>query len=198
MRVPRYSYLLEQFLRETGWPEPNLQTALRMQEALHFFHAHLAGWVGLPVDASDRGYRVHGYNPLAFKAGGKVTKLTAAMQAIDFNYPVRPMVLPRGSRVRRYGTRAERRGGPASGLWYTEKDQPAALLALPPDQTVAFLYEVVAAAPALQSTAGDMLVDWGMDPNPANKPTMGVDYHYRCGGGLQYTIPDARSHLRPL
>ena len=111
MRVPRYSYLLEQFLRETGWPEPNLQTALRMQEALHFFHAHLAGWVGLPVDASDRGYRVHGYNPFAFKAGGKVTKLTAAMQAIDFNYPVRPMVLPRGSRVRRvwHSCRAPRR-----------------------------------------------------------------------------------------
>jgi len=198
MPVVRYSYLLEKFLRDTNWPEPNIQVLLRMDIALKFFHKHLSGWVDRPVAATDRGYQVHGANPLGIKSRGIVTKLTAAMQAIDFNHSVQDIVLPCGKKVRRYGNSKERRGEPANGLWYTEKDQEASTLALPPDQTVAFLYEVIVAAPALESTAGDMLVDWGMNPKLPGKPTVGVDYHYRSGGGIQYTIPNAQTVLRPL
>lgn len=169
-----------------------------MQTALAFFHKHLAGWVNRPLDATDRGYRTHGLNPFGFKVAGKVTKLTSAMQGINFNHPVQEVLLPKGRYVRRYGKPGEPRGAPAAGLWYTERDVPASALALPPDQTVAYGYEVVADVNALSSTAGDMLVDWGMDQDASRTPTRGVDYHYRSGGGVQYVIPNADRVLRPL
>lgn len=194
-----YPYLLQQFLDRTGWPPPrDTEVAARMQTALAFLQAHLSGWVDLPLDATDRGYRKHGFNPFAFKIQGKVTKLIGAMQAIDFNWPVQNIELAPPKRVRRYGKAGEPRGQPAAGLWFTDPDVPAARLALPPDQNVPYGYEVVTRAPALSSIAGDLLVDWNMDPDLKRPPTQGIDYHYRSGGGVQYVVANAAKVLRPL
>jgi hypothetical protein len=169
-----------------------------MQTAISFFHQYLGSWIDLPLDATDKGYRTHGFNPFAFKVGGKVTKLTSAMQVINFNHSVTILQMAQGKRLRRYGKRGEPRGRPATGLWYTEWDVPASALALPPDQTAPYGYEVVVPVTVLASTAGDMLVDWNLRTDGADPLVQGVDYHYRSGGGVQYVIPNAGAVLRTL
>ncbi len=199
MEARAYPYLLQEFLRKTGWPPPRDGTvAQRMQTAVSFFHEHLGGRIDLPLDATDRGYQTHGFNPFAFTVGGKVTKLTSAMQGINFNHPVTILQMARGKRLRRYGKPGEPRGRPAIGLWYTEWDVPASALALAPDQTAPYGYEVVAPVAVLASTAGDMLVDWNLRTDGADLLVQGVDYHYRSGGRVQYVIPNAGTVLRPL
>jgi hypothetical protein len=199
MKQHTYPYLLQQFLKDTGWPSPrDPQVAVRMQVALEFFHRQLAAWINLPLDATDKGYARFGSNPFAFKINGRVTKLMGGMQGINFNFPVESIGLAEGHEVRRYGKRGELRGKPATGLWYTEKDVPADRLALPPEQATPYSYKVIAAVSVLASTAGDMLVDWNMNPALQRQPTVGIDYHYRHGGGLQYVIPSAALVLRPV
>jgi hypothetical protein len=199
MPARSYPYLLQEFLRQTGWPPPRDDAAAhRIQTALSFFHAHLQVWIKLPLDASDRGYRTHGPNPYAFAVGGRVTKLTGAMQGINFNQPVTTFSMVVGRKVRRYGKPGEPRGCPAPGLWYTDPQVPASALALPPDQLSPYGYEVISPVSVLASTAGDMLVDWNMKLAPSAQPVRGVDYHYRSGSGVQYVIPNAASVLRPL
>lgn len=195
-------YLLQQFLRDTDLPEPpSSNVARHMQTALAFFHTHLAGWTCRPLDETDPGYRTHGFNPFGIKSvknHGKVTKLTSAMQAMDFNEEVQEIELFKGKRLRRFGKVGEPRGVPSTGVWYTETWVPASKLSLPPDQATPHGYEVSTRVWVLSSTAGDLLVDWGMDPRPSVTPTQGVDYHYRHGGGAQFVIPKADRVLRPL
>jgi hypothetical protein len=35
-----------------------------------------------------------------------------------------------------------------------------------------------------------------MDPRLTWKPTQGIDYHYRHGGGVQYVLPDLAFAVR--
>lgn len=190
---------LDQFLQQTGWPEPDtIQMALRMEEALRFFETYLKGWINLPLAEFDRGYARFGDNPYAFRWNDKVTKLTSAMQGINFNCPVMVIPLKVGDRLRRYSRSNEKYGEAVRGLWYTKPHVPASILALPPGQNTAYSCEVTCQTNVLESTAGDMLVDWGMDDTMKRQPKRGRDYHYRRGGGLQYTIPNAHDVLRQL
>ncbi|MBS0195532.1 MAG: hypothetical protein JSR77_02130 [Planctomycetes bacterium] len=201
MRANEQPYLVREFLKKTGWPPPrDPDIARRMQVALLFFRQRLNGWCDRPLDQTDRGYRVHGFNPSQDTARGKPTKLTGAMQAINFHFEVRLTQLDENHKLRRYGRPAEGKGASVSGLWFTEWWVPAAKLALPPDQN--FAYNSVVSAKngilVLESTAGDLLVDWNMQANASVVPENGRDYFYRSGGGVQFTIPSAESVLRPV
>ncbi len=193
-RFPR----LGRFLRDASWPEPSSEIVCqRMEDALKFFQTRLGGWCDRPLDQTDKGYQRHGANPWSFKIHGKVTKLTSAMQAIDFNRDVRAQHLDAGYFLRRYGVLRDR-GQPASGIWYTDRDVPANRLALRPDQTTALGFSLLVPTEVLVSTAGDMLVDWGMQAPRGVTLQVGRDYHYREGGGIQYVVPDAAKILKPL
>jgi hypothetical protein len=192
-------FLVQQFLNDAGWPAPHdPRTIAHMQTALTFFRAFFPKWINSPLDAKNLGYQKFGFNPFQLTSDGKPTNLTAAMQAIDFNQPVQRIELPKGKYLRRYGRPGEPRGRPPLGIWYTEKDVPASRLALPPDQSAPYGYELTVNAPALSCVAGDMLVDWNINPGLSRAPTQGVDYHYRAGGGLQYVVPNAAKVMRPL
>jgi hypothetical protein len=197
--VVSYPYFLQEFLRQTGWPPPrDAAVAQRIQTALSFFHTHLSDYLNLPFDAGDRGYQAHGPSPYAFGFDGKVTKLSGAMQCINFNHAVKTFSMSVGTTVRRYAMSGQPRGCPAPGQWYTGPGVPASALALHPQQMFPHDYEVVAPVSVLASTAGDMLVDWNMEAPPGAQLVRGVDYHYRSGGGVQYVIPHAKTVLRPL
>lgn len=196
----RLPYLVANFLADTGWRvPPTPQIAARMQVALAFFEKH--GLNALPLDAVDAGYKSHGFNPFQVTsraAGGKPTTVTAAMQAIDFHFDVRAVLLPPATQLVAFRHQGFKRGAPAAGRWYTRPETPASQLALPPDQTARHGYTVQTQTPALESIAGDLLVDWQMPASLARKPTAGMDYHYRKGGGVQYLVPHAKDDLRPL
>jgi hypothetical protein len=170
-----------------------------MQIALAFFAAH--GLSALPLDAVDAGYKSHGFNPFQVTsraAGGKPTTVTAAMQAIDFHFDVQAVWLKPTTQLVAFRDQGFRRGAPAAGRWYAPPETPANRLALPPNQTARHGYTVRTQTPALASIAGDLLVDWQMPANLGRKPTVGMDYHYRKGGGVQYFVPRAARDLRPL
>jgi hypothetical protein len=120
------------------------------------------------------------------------------MQGIRFSEPVAPEWLAKGTYLRRYGRPGETRGTAPRGAWYTSRDVPARLLALPPEQTAPHGYEVLSPVEVLASKAADILVDWGMRVPKGKKPVMDVDYHYRAGGGTQYVLPNAPRVLRTL
>jgi hypothetical protein len=193
MSAPAYPYLLQKYLQDTGWPLPNSPAvATRMQMALAFLNKHFSDWILQPVE------HPLGPNRFQFKINGRVTELTATMQAIDFNHDVQETVLRPGQWLRRYGRPSDPRGVPSGGKWYTWPDVPMAKLALPPGQTSPFGYEVITAAAALVCTAGDMLVDWAPTANAPSAPRVGTDYHYRDGGGVQIMVPNAKTVLRAL
>ena len=196
----RHPYLLQQFLKSTDFPPPRENAvADHMQRALQFFHQFLAVWLHQPLDQNNEGYRRFGFHAWAFKIDGKVTNLTAAMQAINFNRPVQQTLLPENMILRRYEPLQKRRGGPPRGLWYCPKEVRFGQLALPPDQNSPHGFVVQKSCPALECVAGDLLVDWAMDEELEGRPpTEGIDYHYRAGGGKQFAIPNAANFIRAL
>jgi hypothetical protein len=193
---------LRKFLMETNWPKPSdHEVARQMETALGFFDEQFGNdWSTRTLDEDDRGYETHGFSPWAFLVGGKATKLTSAMQAIDFSREVKFITLSPGTPLRRY-RRAGERG--EFGTWYTQPNVRPEELALYPDQKVPLDFEVTKSVRVLESTCGDMLVDWQMTAPEHkqlhvgfNENDEGADYFYRKGGGVQYAIPNSSAVLR--
>ncbi len=184
--MSRYPFLVEQFLRQSGFPDPGVQRGQRLAEAIAYLHSEVPDLLPLAADNEDVGV-----NPFAFRINGRVTNLCAWVQAINLDMPVRRITVQEGTRLRMYKWPGFRRGSPPRGHWATTPDTPHSAVALPPGQSAAHGYVVTRPFSSLRSHAGDVLVDWSM-----RAPT--DPYWYRQGGGVQFFIPDAAGVLRAL
>lgn len=181
----RHHEVVEHFLRDTGFPDPGPERARNLLTALLYFHQHASDRVHQPSDRPEIGP-----SPWSFASGGRVTNLSAWIQAINLERAVTRRTLMPGEKLRMFKYPSFKQGGPARGSWATTADTPARDLALPVGQHVPHDYEVARPIHSLESIAGDMLVDWRMKDKTSK-------YWYRHGGGVQFFIPDA-SALKPV
>jgi hypothetical protein len=185
MMTERRPFLVEQFLRETGFPDPGPERVGNLVTALLYFHQYASDRIHQPADRLEIGP-----SPWSFAAGGRVTYLSAWIQAINLERAVTRRTLMPGEKLRMFKYPSFKHGSPARGSWATTADTPARVLALPVGQHVPHDYEVAKTIYSLESIAGDIFVDWTMKDKSSK-------YWYRHGAGVQFFIPDA-SALTPI
>jgi hypothetical protein len=180
-------------MREAGWWPRTETHRQRMREAFGFIVTRFpVAYVGGRADT-----REHGPSAMSLSIRGEVPVWLSWMQAINYDYPVEVVMLSPAQHPRLINYRAP--GDAPGGNWYAADGTPAHALAIKPSQTRKMIYELRApGATALRSTAGDIVVDWGMQVARGAPPRQGRDYHYRHGGGQQFLISNASSVLKPV
>lgn len=162
----------------------------RMRHAFRFICNHFnPGYLSRPAQPAR-----FGPSALALSINGSTPLWLAWMQAINFDCDVYDVALKAGTGLANF----REPGDAAGGNWYCTPGSDSGGLAVKPTQTQVRRYTTVGPTQALVSVAGDMLVDWGMNPRRRDKPQVGRDYWYRSGGQTQYLIPNARERLKSM
>lgn len=178
------------FLAAADWYPRSDDHRQRMRTAFRFIVTRFdRGDLGRPVDRKE-----HGPGPNGLSIGGLRPVWLSWMQAINYDLAVHVVTINKDRQLINYRMPGD---GPG-GNWYAEPGTPQSLLALKPTQTAKRNYLVAQPVEILVSTAGDMVVDWGMHPPSGKRPLQGRDYWYRCGGGKQYLVPNAADVLKPV
>ncbi|MCG3123740.1 MAG: hypothetical protein GIKADHBN_02161 [Phycisphaerales bacterium] len=188
---------LDEFLSMTGWPPPlDDIVRARMAKALGYFQDRVQpkSELGEPCSFVER----FGPTALNLKINGRITRLCAWMQSIDFRYHVNPdFQVPNGYHLkafrvppepgkRTYRSRAEKKNGRHLGEYYTFESARVDGLGLPSDQSFPRIFRATTAFTCLRTTVADAYISWRAEGG------------YSSGGGNQLIILNAEEVLEEL